>query len=605
MLKSLYLAAALVLFALPAHSETWVKVKSPNFTVLSDGSLKDARDVALGFEQMRGVFSVALPGLRTDSSAETIVVAVKDRKALNDFLPPMKKEPADFGGAYLKGWEKDYAIVLLDHPQETREIAYHEYVHKLLHLNFTRMSTWLDEGLAEFFGNTELNPKDAMIGMISPRIRLLQNRTPISLDTLLSVTPASPYYRDDQKNQMFYAESWALTHFLMFGNNMGNGQRMNSYLGLLQKGVDRQAAFEQAFGNQDEIEKQFFQYFHLFSFRALRIDQPVKIDPSRLSGAAMSPAETDANLGSFLAKVGETDLAMPLISSALAADPQPALAHETAAFLHFRNGEDEEAQKEFDETLKLDPQNYLALYYRSMMADYAKTDPQSLAQLDEQLQKVIQLNPRFAPALVARSQIYVRLGRLQDAYNIAIQGQRLEPDRAGYATNAAAILLLGQNYPEAIKLGNRTAARFTTSDSAEALAVVHEARRLGHVEATADERALEAQLMKYADGTVAVEGVVKSTTCEKSKPLALALQLGDKTLNFVADKQYGVGFSDTLWYGEDHFSTCHHLEGMHAVVRYKNGSGNSATPASDPAPPTPFNWLELRDVLIPVAPPAK
>jgi hypothetical protein len=29
------------------------------------------------------------------------------------------------------------------------------------------------------------------------------------------------------------------------------------------------------------------------------------------------------------------------------------------------------------------------------------------------------------------------------------------------------------------------------------------------------------------------------------------------------------GFSDTLWYGEDHFTGCHHLEGLRAVVRYK------------------------------------
>jgi hypothetical protein len=26
-----------------------------------------------------------------------------------------------------------------------------------------------------------------------------------------------------------------------------------------------------------------------------------------------------------------------------------------------------------------------------------------------------------------------------------------------------------------------------------------------------------------------------------------------------------IGYSDTLWYGSDHFSLCHHVEGMHAV----------------------------------------
>jgi hypothetical protein len=30
-----------------------------------------------------------------------------------------------------------------------------------------------------------------------------------------------------------------------------------------------------------------------------------------------------------------------------------------------------------------------------------------------------------------------------------------------------------------------------------------------------------------------------------------------------------IGYSDTLWYGGDHFGICHHLEGMHAVIRYR------------------------------------
>ena len=32
---------------------------------------------------------------------------------------------------------------------------------------------------------------------------------------------------------------------------------------------------------------------------------------------------------------------------------------------------------------------------------------------------------------------------------------------------------------------------------------------------------------------------------------------------------YIVGYSDTLWYGRDHFTVCHHLEGLRAIVRYK------------------------------------
>ena len=29
------------------------------------------------------------------------------------------------------------------------------------------------------------------------------------------------------------------------------------------------------------------------------------------------------------------------------------------------------------------------------------------------------------------------------------------------------------------------------------------------------------------------------------------------------------GFSDTVWYGTDHFNICRHVEGLRAIVRYK------------------------------------
>jgi len=68
--------------------------------------------------------------------------------------------------------------------------------------------------------------------------------------------------------------------------------------------------------------------------------------------------------------------------------------------------------------------------------------------------------------------------------------------------------------------------------------------------------------MKYAEGTTAAEGIVKSMSCEKGKPEELVLQSGDKDLDFQASGPHGVGFSDTVWYGEDHCNACRHIKGM-------------------------------------------
>lgn len=589
-MRKLIPLVGILFFVASARAETWVKVASPHFTVISNGTEKDGREVATGFEQIRAVFALALPGLRTDSGAETIVVAARDEKTFADLLPFEKKRAASLAGAYQKHWEKDYVILRLDLPNQTRETIYHEYIHKLLHLNFTRLPVWLDEGLAEFYGNTQFRDNETIVGTPSTRISQLQVKTLLPLQTVLDVTPRSPYYHDEDKMQMFYAESWGLTHFLTFGPNMGNGQRMNTYLELLQKGVNAQDAFPQAFGNLDDLQKQFASYVDRFALVAARI-KPVKIDSSTLTGGRMPEAEADAWLGGFFTYEHQLDTANERLTAAVTADPQNALAHENLGMLKFQQGQDADALKEFDQAAKLNPKSYLALYYQAMLKFQGKTDPDSLHELDSTLDKVIQLNPQFAPAFVVRSQIYVKLGRLQDAFNVAAQARKLEPDRAGFLTNAAVILLLGRNYPEAIKMADAVAGRWSTTDSAEALAVAAGARRLGNIQATPEEIAQETEEMKYSADTTAVQGVVKSVICDPSKPMQLVLHSDNADLNFEAGKPFGLGFSDTIWYGEDHFSACHHLEGMKAVVRYK--------PSAEPGGENQFRWLEIRNELIP------
>jgi tetratricopeptide (TPR) repeat protein len=583
----------LLTFAAPSTAETWVKVQSPHFTVVSNGTEKQARQVAVGFEQIHTVFTTVIPGMRTDSSAETIVFATKDENTFAELMPAEKKYVSHLGGLFSEGWERDYVMVRLDIPDENRNIVYHEYIHKILHLNFTRLPVWVDEGLAEFFGNTWMRSDGIFIGAPSPRLAELRSGTTYPIETLLKVDRASPYYRDAGKAGMFYAESWGLTHFLMLGPGMAQGQKMNMYLASLQKGADADKAFNDSFGDRNELEKNFRAYSNRFLYSALHADKIQKIDPSIFLGGPMTPSETDAVIGGFYTRQRELDLAEKRLNASLAADSKSALGHENRAFLYFIQGQDDEAQKEFETALALDPHNYLAVYYEAMMKYHGKKDADSLSQLDAAMTRVVQLNPRFAPALIVRSQIYVQQGKLQDAYNTSIQAQKLEPDRGGYRTNSAVILLLGRNYPAAVKLGETVAARWYGSDSAEALAVVAQARRLGKIEQMADEKAEEDREMEYAKDTTSVEGVIQSVHCEKSKPLQVLLRSGDQILSFHSGKKFGVGFSDTLWYGEDHFSDCRHIDGMNALVRY--------TQSPDQNGDHEMQWLEIRDELIPTS----
>ena len=566
-----------------------MKVQSAHFTVISNGSEKDGRDVAAWFEEIRAVFSMLVPGIRTDPSAETIVIAVKNANTFDKLLPREKKGDTTDVGQTRFGREKNYMLLRLDLPYQSNELVYREYIYELLRLNLGRLPAWLEAGLAEFYGNTAVRKDDILIGAPSPAAFMLQHATLYPLRTVLSIEGGFP--RDTDKKVFLNAESWGLTDFLMLGDGMGEGQKMGSYIKLLEQKVDSIAAFEQVFGKPEEVQKAFQAYVARYTFPTVRVKKQVSIDTTKFTSGSISDVESDAALGGFATYMGENDLANQLLSTALAADPRFEAAHETMGLVDFQKGDDEAALREFDKALELAPNDYLALYYDAMLRYGARNDTESLASLDGAAQRVLQLNPQFAPALAVRSNIYAKEGKLQDAYNVAVLAQRTDPYRGGYLTHVAAILLMGKNYHEAAKVGSEVISGWSGIDGAEALAIVEAAERLGNIEPTASEKAEDAKVMKYTEGTTAVSGVIKSVACQASKPLHLVLTSGGKDFDFDADGQFQIVVPDTLWYGLDHFNPCHHLEGVNAVVRYKL---SKVEPSK-----SELEWLEIRDQLLP------
>ena len=90
--------------------------------------------------------------------------------------------------------------------------------------------------------------------------------------------------------------------------------------------------------------------------------------------------------------------------------------------------------------------------------------------------------------------------------------------------------------------------------------------------------------------TQTVEGTVKSVTCaDQDQGWAFVLNHAGQSLTFHRKGGFAAGYSDTLWYGGDHFSLCHHIEGLRAVVRYHKPT--DATYAGDVAE------IEIRDDL--------
>jgi tetratricopeptide (TPR) repeat protein len=558
-----------------ANEKPWTEVRSPHFRVLTNGSISDASKVAYEFEQLRYVFATRLPNSRLESGAPLLVFAVRDEDTARKLEPRIWKNGANRAGEFHHGWERQFAIVRLDTwgGEGSKEVVYHEYTHSIEHLNVHYLPLWLDEGTAEFYAYTRFQSQRIYLGAPTERYRTLRGRTPIPVETFIGIGPRSPYYLDGNQNQLYYAEAWALVHYLTYGDGMENGKRLDQFSSLLQQGVRQEDAFERVFGDFKKVDKGLDSYMLQPTFRTAILKESPQIDEKSLLTRVMSISETEAELGGFHVWTHDLPGAHELLDQALKDDPKLALAHEQMGFLHFSEGMDSQAEAEFTKAYELDQNLYLSLFYKVMLSPLATSN--NVADMNAfgaMIGKVLQLNPNFAPAYVALAKVALREGDLNSALQIARKAEELEPSLAGYHLLTAQVLKRVGKTADAGYYAKFVADRWIGPDHDEAV-------ELWNSLPAADRPSLQAtsgtELTDIEKGAQMSEGRIESVSCSDAEhERSFVLESGSHSLTFRG-KSFAAGYSDTIWYGADHFSLCHHLEGMRAVIRYRPAADTS------------------------------
>jgi tetratricopeptide (TPR) repeat protein len=563
------LSSALV-FILSAASlageKPWTEVRSPHFRVMTDGSAADGRKVAHEFEQMRNVFATHLPHARLESGAPLLIFAVRDEDTAKGLEPHIWKAGANRAGEYHHGWEKQFAIIRLDTwgREGAKQVVYHEYTHSIEHMNSHWLPVWFDEGTAELYGFTRFEAHRTYIGAPTERVNSLRGSTPIPVEAFITLDHRSPYYLDGTKNQLFYAEAWALVHMLTYEPGMGNGRRLGDFLALLDQGMEQKQAFRQVFGEFKPVDKALSSYMQQPTFTTTVLKDPDQIDDKTFTSRTLTAAETEAELGGFHLWTHDLEGARALLDQALKDDPKLGLAHENMGFLAFAQGNDSMAEAEFSQAYSADGSLYLSLFAKTMLSPL-RTSRQAddLNAFGSAMGKVLQLNPLFAPAYVQLARLAVLENDLDSALIVSRKAEEMEPSLAGYHIQTGQILRrLGKN-AEAAADAKFVAGRWFGPDHNEAV-------ELWNSVPTDQRPAGESLLEIIPEDTKTIEGRVQSVTCaSKDKPWELVLEREGSPLIFHHGAGgFPTGFSDTLWYGEDHFSLCHHLEGLRAVVHY-------------------------------------
>jgi tetratricopeptide (TPR) repeat protein len=431
----------------------------------------------------------------------------------------------------------------------------------LLHSNFRWLPTWLDEGLADFYGNTRFEGKKSYVGAPSTRVYQLRSRTMIPLETLMVVNPWSYYHGDENQISTFYAESWALVHYLVFGEDMELGKKLSRFFVQLERGDQQVKAFREIFGDSKKVEDGLGKYIQAFTFHAYAVENPTALQDKDFASRKLTKAESDAEIAGYRLWEHDTPEAIDLVERTLQEDPALGAAHEEKAFLDFGVGKDEDALREFSRAYELDKTLYLSQYFKAMMTARRDT-PDQREVLRTELQQTTQINQQFAPAFVQLAILDLADGKNAKALGSSRTAEELEPSRAGYHLLVGEILLRVKREKDAATVARYVAERWHGPDHNEAVALWN---RIPVASRPADAVVTE----EVEEQSQAAEGKMLSIACDEKSRNEVTLQRGDDLMVFKSKGRQMIGYSDTLWYGSDHFRLCHHVEGMHAIIRYR------------------------------------
>ncbi|HLX85115.1 MAG TPA: tetratricopeptide repeat protein [Terriglobales bacterium] len=438
-----------------ANTEKWVEVQTPHFVILTNSGDKHGRRLADEFERMRAVFHKRFPKASVDSASPIIVIAVKDKKDFQTLEPAayLAQGQLNLAGLFLHTPDKNYVLLRLDaegkHPYAA---VYHEYTHFIVRGAAGWLPLWLNEGWAQFYENTEI--KNREVGMGEPsaeKLMLLRRSRPLPLATLLAVDRNSPYYHEENQGHIFYAESWALTHYLTLKDDQDKTDRLATYVKLVSTNVDSVTAATRAFGDLKTLEGNLNEYIAQPKFYYFKMPGTTDVDETSFHIRSATPNQADVIRADFMAYNQRPKDARPLLDRVLRDEPNNVDAHETMGLAALDEGKFEEASKWYEQALNLDSQSFLAHYYFAATAMRLPSWGNRSDRIEASLRSAIKLNPSFAPSFDQLASFYwMQHKNLQEASTLSSTAIQLDPGNIAFLVNRANLMMEMERPTEAI-----------------------------------------------------------------------------------------------------------------------------------------------------------
>jgi len=585
-----------------ASSDQWIEVSSSHFTVLTNANEKQGRHVVDQFERMRWVFQTLFPKVNTDPNTPIFVYAGKNGKTFQAVEPQayLAKGSLNLAGYFMDTPDKNYILLRLDAEQQNPyATVYHEYTHLQFRSAGEWMPLWLNEGMAEFFQNTNVQDKEVQLGQPSPDdILYLRQQRIIPLPVLFKVDGNSPYYHQENKGSVFYSESWALTHFLFVSDREKGTHHVSEYMTLMSHHEDPVVAAQKAFGDLPQLQQALNTYINAGQYKQFLMHTAAAVlDESSYSVRPVVQSEVDSRRAEILALVHRESEARELLAAALKVDPKNALAMETMGGIELRSGNHDAARKWYGDAVQLNPKGFLANYYYASTALHFGTGEPDPA-IESSFRAAIEANPKFAPAYDGLASYYaMHRQNLDQAYTLAARAVELQPGNFYFRMNTANVAGVMGKYDQAVAIF-QAALKLARNPGEIAMAQgrisqIQEAEQ-ARAQAEQQEREFESQ-QKQEGGVELVHGdakpkhpneargpkhkllgVIRDVTCSYPNLLEMRLEgTGGKVIKLYSNDFFKINLTVVGFSPQGSMNPCVDFNGLKAKVEYAETTDNS------------------------------
>lgn len=392
----------------PMREASWVVVESARFEIFSTLPEEKVKALATELERFHALVYAVTNAPRGESAVPTRIYALARRSEYSQV------GPAGTAGAFSQGLRQNQ-IVLSDYSPNmgASEVILHEYVHFVLRNGTDRpYPVWYDEGLAEFFSTVVHHEELLVIGAIpKARIPWFERAQWLPTERIIA---ARAYDDLNGSNElgMFYAQSWALVHYLTLDREPGSppvGRALARYLELVEGGTPTEDAYRAAFG--EAPGRSGLRIRNLLEDGTMKVlGIPIaKLDYDRTSPTVRipGPGEVAVRLGQLHLSNGKAEQAEDEFQAAIALDARNARAQAGLGDALKFQDRFEEAEPYFKRAVELDAEDPLnqidlAEFYQdrgSKRAASIEAMRADLVRARDIYRNVLKLEPRQPEAL--------------------------------------------------------------------------------------------------------------------------------------------------------------------------------------------------------------